>query len=288
MLNIGIIGGSGLYQIEDVANVRQLNLETPFGNTSDSLTVGELNGAQLIFIPRHGRGHSLTPSEVPYRANIFALKSLGVNWLISVSAVGSLREELPPGTIVLPNQYIDRTLNRQRTFFSKGLVAHVSVADPTCQNLRKAIVNAANNVGSSIKSGATYVCIEGPAFSTRAESNLYRSWGADIIGMTSIPEIYLAREAEIHYATIAIVTDYDCWKVGTEAVQADIVIENFKKNVDNVKKILSTIVPEIEAIDSIKEECRCTQALAGAILTDHTQIDPQIGETLAPLVKNYL
>lgn len=288
MMRIGIIGGSGLYGMDGVTNVRELNLETPFGRPSDTLTVGEFNGAQLVFLPRHGRGHSLSPSEVPYRANVFAAKSLGVEWLISVSAVGSLAESLHPGAIVLPDQYIDRTANRQRTFFEQGIVAHVSMADPTCPTLRRAIAQATASAGLTAKNGGTYICIEGPAFSTRAESNLYRSWGAEIIGMTSMPEARLAREAEIHYATMALVTDYDCWKVDEAAVSVDTVIATLKQNVANVRKILAAIVPTLDEVSQQAHDCRCDTALANAILTDRTHLDPDKHDVLGPIVGKYL
>jgi 5'-methylthioadenosine phosphorylase len=288
MTRIGIIGGSGLYALDGLTNVRELKLETPFGEPSDALVAGELGGAQVVFLPRHGRGHRLTPTEVPYRANVFALKSLGVDWLLSVSAVGSLAERLHPGTLVLPDQYIDRTVRRPPTFFGNGLVAHVSLADPTCPVLRRTIVAAAGEVNVAVEDGGTYVCIEGPAFSTRAESNLYRAWGADIIGMTSMPEARLAREAELHYATVALVTDYDCWKTDEEAVSADGVVAILEQNVANVRKLIASLVPALGRHTHDAKACGCSNALAAAILCDKTLVPPATREALAPLVGRYL
>ncbi len=289
MARVGIIGGSGLYSLDGLTNVREVKLETPFGEPSDALVAGELGGVQVVFLPRHGRGHRLTPTEVPYRANVFALKSLGVEWLVSVSAVGSLEEGLHPGAIVLPDQFIDRTSGRRPpTFFGNGLVAHVSLAEPTCPRLRKAIAEAAGRAGLAVERSGTYVCIEGPAFSTRAESNLYRSWACDVIGMTSIPEARLAREAELHYATLALVTDYDCWKTDEEAVSADAVVATLQKNVANVKKILAELVPALSQLPHDGAHCGCEGALATAVLTDRARIPPEVREALAPLVGKYL
>jgi 5'-methylthioadenosine phosphorylase len=288
MTRIGIIGGSGLYALEGLTNVRELKLETPFGEPSDALVAGELGGTQVVFLPRHGRGHRLTPTEVPYRANVFALKSLGVDWLLSVSAVGSLAERLHPGAIVLPDQYIDRTVRRPPTFFGNGLVAHVSLADPTCPLLREAVVAAAAEVSLPVENGGTYVCIEGPAFSTRAESNLYRSWGAEIIGMTSMPEARLAREAELHYATVALVTDYDCWKTDEAAVSADSVVATLERNVANVRSLLGALVPALGRTAHDPLACGCANALAAAILCDKTLVPPATREALAPIVGRYL
>ena len=287
MTRIGIIGGSGLYALEGMTGRRELELETPFGKPSDTLFAGELAGSEVIFLPRHGRGHRLLPTEVPYRANVFALKRLGVEWLISVSAVGSLAAEIHPGTIVLPDQYLDRTHHRSGTFFGAGLVAHISLAEPTCRVLRAAAAEAAAAAGLATKNGGTYVCIEGPAFSTRAESNLYRSWGADIIGMTALPEARLAREAELHYATLALVTDYDCWKIDEAAVSADAVLATLQQNVANVRKVLAVLIPALGRRDS-PGMCGCTSALATAILTDRRQVTRETRDTLAPLVGKYL
>jgi len=288
MTRIGIIGGSGLYALDGLTNVREIKLETPFGEPSDALVAGELGGAQVVFLPRHGRGHRLSPTEVPYRANVFALKSLGVEWLLSVSAVGSLAGDLHPGTIVIPDQFIDRTVRRSPTFFGNGLVAHVSLADPTCPALHRIVVAAAGEAGVPVVDGGTYVCIEGPAFSTRAESNLYRSWNAQVIGMTAIPEVRLAREAELHYATLALVTDYDCWKTDEEAVSADGVVAILNRNVANVRRILSHLVPLLESQTSELPRCGCADALRSAILSDKTRVPETVREALGPLVGKYL
>jgi 5'-methylthioadenosine phosphorylase len=287
MTRIGIIGGSGLYALDGLTNVREIKLETPFGEPSDALVAGELGGAQVVFLPRHGRGHRLSPTEVPYRANVFALKSLGVEWLVSVSAVGSLSEELHPGAIVIPDQYIDRTVRRSPTFFGNGLVAHVSLADPTCPALHRAVAAAAVEAGVPVTDGGTYVCIEGPAFSTRAESKLYRSWGAQVIGMTAIPEVRLAREAELHYVSLALVTDYDCWKTDEDAVSADGVVATLDRNVANVRRLLSKLVPLLENPGTEPPTCRCPDALASAILCDKARVPESVREALAPLVGRY-
>ena len=288
MTRIGIIGGSGLYGLDGLSDVRELNIETPFGPPSDSLTVGELAGNQLVFLPRHGRGHVLAPNEVPYRANVFAMKSLGVEWLISISAVGSLAENLHPGAISLPDQYIDRTTDRIPTFFGHGVVAHVSLADPNCAVLRQTIAKATASVGLKAKQGGTYVCIEGPAFSTRAESLLFRSWGAEVVGMTGMTEARLAREAELHYATLALVTDYDCWKTDEAAVSADAVIATLQQNVANVRKILAAVIPMLGEVGAANQHgCPCTTALATAILTDRTRISDERREALEPLLGKY-
>jgi 5'-methylthioadenosine phosphorylase len=284
---IGIIGGTGLYALEGLANIREFKVETPFGAPSDALVAGELGDNQVVFLSRHGRGHRLTPSEVPYRANVFALKSLGVEWLVSVSAVGSLAEEVHPGAIVLPDQYIDRTHGRARSFFGNGLVGHVSLADPNCGSLRSIIAGAAASLDFKVHQGGTYLCIEGPAFSTRAESNLYRSWGAQIIGMTSMPEVTLAREAELHYATLALVTDYDCWKTNEEAVSADSVIATLQRNVANVRRILAALVPALGKARLPQGACNCSNALGAAMLTDPACVPPEQRETLGPLLMKY-
>lgn len=287
MTRVGIIGGSGLYALEGLANVRELKLETPFGEPSDALVTGELEGTPVVFVPRHGRGHRLMPTEVPYRANVFALKSLGVEWLVSVSAVGSLAEDVHPGDIVLPDQFIDRTHARRRTFFGSGIVAHVSLADPTCATLRAQVAEAARAAGVPTKSGGTYLCIEGPAFSTRAESELYRSWGAQVIGMTSMPEARLAREAELHYTTLALVTDYDCWRAGEEAVSVDAVVATMQRNVANVRRLLQRLVPALAALDP-KPACGCSSALASAFISDRSLVPEDVREALAPIIGKYI
>jgi 5'-methylthioadenosine phosphorylase len=246
-MRIGIIGGTGLYEMEGVEKLREVAVETPFGSPSDAFLAGELGGAEVFFVPRHGRGHRFTPSEVPYRANIFALKKLGVDWIISVSAVGSLKEAIAPGHVVLVDQFIDRTRQRASTFFEKGLVAHVAFGDPVCSALRGYLLEAAAEVGATHHDGGTYVCMEGPAFSTKAESNLYRSWGASVIGMTNVPEAKLAREAEISYATMAMCTDYDCWHSDHDDVTVDQVVAVLKANVALAQRIIRVAVPRIVA-----------------------------------------
>ena len=287
MARIGIIGGSGLYALEGLTSARELKLETPFGAPSDALVAGEVGAAQVVFLPRHGRGHRLSPSEVPYRANVFALKSLGIEWLVSVSAVGSLALDIQPGTIVIPDQYIDRTLVRERSFFGGGIVGHVSLADPTCPVLRRALGAAAAASGIAVRDGGTYVCIEGPAFSTRAESNLYRSWGAHVIGMTGMPEAQLAREAELHYAALALVTDYDCWKAGEAAVSVDAVVAIMRDNIAHVRTILAALLPAL-AQESAEPGCACPHAVKDALITDPGVIPDEQREALAPILGKYL
>jgi 5'-methylthioadenosine phosphorylase len=263
-IRVGIIGGTGLYEMEGVEKLREVSVDTPFGAPSDAFLVGELGGAEVVFVPRHGRGHRYTPTEVPYRANIYALKKLGVDWIISVSAVGSLKEAIAPGHVVLVDQFIDRTRNRVSTFFEKGLVAHVAFGDPVCGTLRDFLLEAAGEAGATFHDGGTYVCMEGPAFSTKAESNLYRSWGASVIGMTNIPEAKLAREAEISYATLAMCTDYDCWHEGHDAVTVDQVVAVLKANVAMAKDIIRHAVPKLVAFEG---EPSARGALSTAVLT---------------------
>ncbi len=285
MTTIGIVGGSGLYALEGLDNVKDVEVETPFGRPSDVLVTGTLNGTQLVFLPRHGRGHRLLPTEVPYRANIFALKSLGVEWLISVSAVGSMKESIAPGDFVLPDQFIDRTIHRAPTFFGNGLAVHVSVADPTCPTLRERVAGVIEAAGITCHRGGTYICMEGPAFSTRGESLTYRSWGVDVIGMTAMPEAKLAREAELHYATIALATDYDCWHETDENVSANAVIEILNKNTANVKKVITAAIPAVAELTSTA--CGCGSALAHAIITQPDAIPAERIRELGPLVEKY-
>ena len=247
MARIGVIGGSGLYELEGLTDVREVRVDTPFGPPSDALITGRLGDAELVFLPRHGRGHRLTPSAVPYRANIWALKQLGVGWVLSVSAVGSLREDIAPGHLVVVDQFIDRTRGRPSTFFGDGCVAHVQFGDPVCPTLRGMLVDAARAAGGVVHDGGTYVCMEGPAFSSRAESNLYRSWGASVIGMTNLPEAKLAREAELSYATLALSTDYDCWRIGHEEVSVEAVVATIHANVALARRVIAEIVPRVLA-----------------------------------------
>jgi 5'-methylthioadenosine phosphorylase len=286
--SIGVIGGSGLYQMEGLEDVRTTTLTTPFGAPSDALTIGTLDGVRVAFLPRHGRGHRLTPTEVPSRANIYAMKSLGVTTIISISAVGSLRKDYAPLDLVIPDQLFDRTRTRANSFFEGGLVAHVSFADPFCPALSGLLYDAATQLGDvTVHPGGTYVCIEGPLFSTKAESRIYRQWGCDIIGMTALPEAKLAREAEIHYATIAAVTDYDVWHESEQPVTVEIVVANLGRNIANARRILRTVVPRI-AEASAAFTCGCASALANAIQTEHAAISAPVRERYALLAGKYL
>jgi 5'-methylthioadenosine phosphorylase len=252
VLRIGVIGGSGLYEMDGLTDIREETLDTPFGAPSAPYLIGRLeghDGVELVFLPRHGRNHQFNPSEVNYRANIFGMKTLGVSWIISVSAVGSLQKEVVPGHVVVIDQFIDRTKNRAATFFENGMVAHISFGDPVCLKLREILLSAAASTEATVHDGGTYVCMEGPAFSTRAESNLYRSWGARVIGMTNLPEAKLAREASISYATLAMATDYDCWHEGHDDVTVDQVVAVLRANVSLAKRIISSAVPLIAAHD---------------------------------------
>ena len=285
---IGVIGGSGLYQMEGLEDIQEVTLDTPFGAASDAITIGTLEGVRVAFLPRHGRGHRLTPTEVPARANIYAMKSLGVAAIISVSAVGSLREDYAPLDLVIPDQLFDRTKSRAGSFFEGGLVAHVSFAEPFCPALSGLLYEAAAQLGDvTVHPRGTYVCIEGPLFSTKAESRIYRQWGCDIIGMTALPEAKLAREAEIHYATIAAVTDYDVWHESTQPVTVEMVVANLGRNVANAKRILRAVVPRIAA-PGASFACGCDSALADAIQTDRVAITAPVREKYALLAGKYL
>jgi len=282
-ISIGIIGGSGLYDIEGVDDVSAIAVDTPFGAPSDKLIVGTLSGVRFAFLPRHARGHKISPSEVNYRANIYALKKLGVEKVISISAVGSLREDYKPRDFVIPDQLFDRTKGRASTFFSDGIVAHVGFADPFCPHLSKIAYDTAKAIDIPVHKGGTYICIEGPQFSTRAESNAYRKMGFSIIGMTNIPEAKLAREAEMCYVTVALVTDYDVWKQDEE-VSLEQVIENLNANSENAKKFIKTILPQLQKQSS----CACSRALATAIVTAKDTIPPATREKLDLLIKKYM
>ncbi len=260
---IGVIGGTGLYEIEGMTDIREVNVETPFGNPSDSITVGKLNGVGIAFLPRHGRGHRIMPSDIPARANIYALKSLGVEQVIAINSCGSFKEEIKPGQLLVPDQVIDRTHNRTCTFFGDGIVAHVAFSDPFCNELSQILYECAKEAGAQVHQGGTYVSMEGPAFSTRAESRLYKSWGADVIGMTIIPEANLSREAELCYASICAVTDYDSWREKEEGVTADVIIGHMKNNIAMAKKIIKLAVNKIPP----KRDCACLNALENAIVT---------------------
>ncbi len=282
---IGVIGGSGLYEMEGLTDIQDVTLDTPFGAPSDSFVTGMLGDIKLVFLPRHGRGHRLLPSEVPYRANIYGMKMLGVQRIISVSAVGSMREEIAPGHIVIPDQFFDRTQGkRASTFFGNGVVGHVQFADPICSDLATVLATAAEEVGAMVHRGGTYICIEGPNFSTRAESNIYRGWGVDIIGMTNIPEARLAREAEICYATVALATDYDCWHEAHDDVSIDAILAIIRQNVATARSIIKAAVGRLQAPPS----CPCGEALKYAIITDPAHIPARTHEDLALLIGRHL
>lgn len=281
---IGVIGGSGLYEMEGLADVRELVVETPFGSPSDRLVVGTLEGRRLAFLPRHGRGHRILPHELNYQANIYALKTLGVEWILSVSAVGSLKERYAPLHMVIPDQLIDRTAQRKQSFFGRGLVAHVAFAHPYCKNLSRVLGEACTEAGATNHVGGTYICIDGPLFSTRAESELYRSWGLDIIGMTNMQEARLAREAEICFATLAMVTDYDCWHPDHDAVTAEAVIANLGQNAATAKAVLRAAIRRLP----IGRECECAQALKFALVTAPELVPEQTKRELQPLIGKYM
>lgn len=275
---IGIIGGSGLYDIEGLSHTRWEKVESPFGEPSDELLFGELDGQQLVFLPRHSRGHRLSPSEINYRANIDALKRAGVSDIISVSAVGSLQEDLSPGTFVVVDQFIDRTFAREKSFFTSGCVAHVSMAHPVCRRLGDRITDIASDMDIKLVRGGTYLVMEGPQFSSLAESELYRQWGCDVIGMTNMPEAKLAREAEICYATIAMVTDYDCWHPHHDDVSVEQVIQILQHNADNARHLLARLLPRLNDSDALS--CACKQALQYALITAPEARDPVLLEKL--------
>ena len=281
---IGIIGGSGLYAMPGLTSVREERVETPFGEPSDAFVLGELEGRKVVFLARHGRGHRILPSELNFRANIYALKKLGVERVLSVSAVGSLKEEHKPTDFVIPDQFIDRTFHRVSTFFGDGIVGHVAFGDPVCAVVAQTIVSACESEGLVGKAGGTYVCMEGPQFSTRAESNLYRSWGADVIGMTNLQEAKLAREAEICYATVAMVTDYDCWREGHDAVTVDQIVAVLNQNAANACKVVMAAVAAMPR----ERSCPCASALKYAILTSPEAIPAATRERLELLIGKYL
>jgi 5'-methylthioadenosine phosphorylase len=283
---IGVIGGSGLYELEGFEVRERRTITTPFGTPSDELVLGTLEGRELIFLPRHGRGHRFAPTDVPYRANIFAMKALGVGRIISISAVGSMKEEIKPGHMVLPDQFIDRTVGRSRTFFDNGIVAHVSFADPTCSELRGTLRDACARENIVAHDGGTYICIEGPQFSTRAESRVFRTWGVSVIGMTNLPEARLAREAEICYSTVALSTDYDCWHETEEDVSVEAVIAVLSKNVENAKRIIRRAILGIDP--KTPRACACSNALRHAIMTRSDAVPMVTKRALAPLIGRYI
>jgi len=280
---IGIIGGSGLYSMPGFHAHEEIRLNTPFGDPSDAYLIGDLEGKTVAFLARHGRGHRISPSELNFRANIFGMKMLGVERILSLSAVGSLKEEHAPLDFVIPDQFFDRTRGRISTFFSGGIVAHISFADPVCPQIAHLAHHSASDLGINSKLGGTYLCMEGPAFSTRAESNLYRSWGMDVIGMTNLTEAKLAREAEICYATIAMVTDYDCWHDEHDAVTVDEIIRNLTKNAENACKLVRNAVKHMPQ----ERTCKCGSALKHAIITDRSSIPAEIKQKLELLIGKY-
>jgi len=283
-IRIGIIGGSGLYQMDGLTNAEEVEVETPFGKPSDLYRVGTLEGKRVAFLARHNRNHTISPSELNFRANIYGFKKLGVEWIVSASAVGSLKKEHRPLDIVLPDQFYDRTKARISTFFADGIVAHITFAHPVCGLLAELIEEAGKDVHVPIKLGGTYLCMEGPQFSTLAESNVYRSWGMDVIGMTNLQEAKLAREAEICYSTMALVTDYDCWHPAHDAVTVTDVIENLKKNTENAQKIIRAAVRRLP----IERTCKCGRALKHAIMTDLKNVPEGTLHKLDLLLKKYL
>jgi 5'-methylthioadenosine phosphorylase len=282
-VKIGVIGGSGLYQMKELTEHQSVRVDTPFGPPSDDLHVGTISGRRVAFLPRHGRGHRLLPSEIPYLANIHAMRQIGVEYLISVSAVGSMREEIAPGHICLPDQFIDLTKNRPRTFFGGGVVGHIPFDKPVCADLADALHRAGKKAGAVMHVGGTYVCIEGPQFSTRAESNLYRSWGVDVIGMTNLPEARLAREAEMCFATLALATDYDCWHE-TEEVSVEQILKIINRNVSLAQEIIRRAVQMLPA----ERACPCGSALQHAIITDRAAISEEARRRLDLLIGRLL
>jgi 5'-methylthioadenosine phosphorylase len=284
MKTVGVIGGSGLYEMEGLEDVHSVKVETPWGSPSDEFVVGTLGEVRLVFLPRHGRGHRIMPSEINFCANIYGMKKLGVEWIVSVSAVGSMREEIAPGHIVIPSQFFDNTKGRVSTFFGDGIVAHVSMADPVCPNLLEVLYEASKRAGAVVHKGGVYLCIEGPQFSTRAESNIYRKWGVDVIGMTNMPEAKLAREAEICYATLALSTDYDCWHEVHSDVTVEDVVEVLTKNVELAKQIIKEAVYLI----SEQRDCICSNALRDAIITSKDAISDDVKKKLELIIGRYI
>lgn len=285
MSRIGIIGGSGLYKIEGIKNLEEVDVKTPFGEPSDKFVIGRLEDKEVVFLPRHGIGHRISPSEINYRANIYGMKKLGVERIISVTACGSLKEELKPLDFVVVDQFVDRTNHaRSMTFFEGGIVAHIVFAHPACEDLCALIYASGKGLKLNMHKGGTYINMEGPAFSTLAESNLYRSWGIDVIGMTNMPEAKLAREAEICYSTIACVTDYDCWHPQHESVTIDMVIQNLLKNIENAKKIVSAVIRNIPS----QRKCSCKDALKYAIITDKKLIPDKVKKDLDIIIGKYV
>ena len=280
---IGIIGGSGLYELEGLTDVRWRRVRTPFGEPSDAYCVGRFAGRRVIFLPRHGRGHRVLPTELNFRANVWGLKALGAEWVISISAVGSMREAIRPLDLVIPDQFFDATRRRVSSFFGDGIVAHVGMAEPVCPDLATVLEKAARQTGATVHRGGTYLCIEGPQFSTKAESRVYRDWGVDVIGMTNMPEAKLAREAELCYATLALATDYDVWHETHEAVSVEAVVQNLLKNVRTAKDVLRGALPTLTP----PRTCACGHLLANAVITSPTAFPPKTRKRLALLLDRY-
>jgi len=281
---LGIIGGSGLYNIEGLEGVKKIKVRTPFGHASGEYIVGKIEGTEVVFLPRHGKGHVIMPHEINYRANIYGFKEMGVDRIVSVSAVGSMKEDIVPGQIVVIDQFYDNTKRRVSSFFGDGVVVHVPFAQPVCPDLRALVLNEAKAIGADVRDGGTYLCMEGPQFSSLGESTIYRKWGIDVIGMTNIPEAKLAREAEICYASLAIVTDYDCWRKSEESVSVEMVIKRLASMTDTAKSIIKRIAPKIEE----KRECICAHALKDAIMTEGKYIPADTYSKLELLLKKYV
>jgi len=283
---LGVIGGSGLYELPGLTGMERTRVRTPYGDPSDEIVLGRLGATRLAFLPRHGRGHRILPSELPFRANLYALKTLGVEWVVAVSAVGSLREEIAPGHVVVPSQFIDRTRGRtvESTFFGHGVVAHVQFADPFCAPLSRTLVGAARAEGATVHEGGVYVCMEGPQFSTRAESQLYRSWGADVIGMTNLQEAKLAREAELCFTTLALATDYDCWRTGHADVAIEEILRVLAANADLARRAVARVAGTLPS----RTDCACAHALEHAIITQRDAIPETVKRDLAPIAGKYL
>jgi 5'-methylthioadenosine phosphorylase len=285
-VRIAVIGGSGLYNMPSLADREERSLSTPFGAPSDAIVIGSLNGVRVAFLPRHARGHTLLPGEVPYRANIYALKALGVERIIAISACGSLREDYAPGHIVIPDQLYDNTKDRRgRSFFGDGLAVHIGVANPFCPDLSRVVLDSVREAGGAVHGEGAFVTIEGPRFSTRAESNVFRSWGMSIIGMTTSPEAFLAREAEMCYAAMAHVTDYDVWHESEQPVTVDMVVRTLIANLELAQRAIAIVVDKLSGVE---RECECRNALAEAIITDRRKIPGEVLERLGPIVSKYL
>lgn len=283
-VRIGVIGGSGLYDMDGLADRQEVSLTTPFGDPSAAYVLGTLEGRRVAFLARHGEGHRLLPSELNFRANIYGFKTLGVEWILSASAVGSLQEQYRPLDIVVPDQFFDRTRGRASTFFGRGVVGHITFAHPVCATLSTIVAESAESVGATVHRGGTYVCMEGPQFSTLAESHLYRSWNMDIVGMTNLQEAKLAREAEICYATLALVTDYDCWHPDHDSVTIDMIVQNVTRNADTAQQVIRRSIAQLP----MARECACATALSAAIITRPDAIPESTRSELAPIIGKYL